>query len=63
MLPLPPVSPADAPSLLRGGYTILHLNDLKESWPDWEGKSPLPKLEEVRAAMCRANCGVRTGAC
>ncbi|KAL4449442.1 hypothetical protein ABPG77_007086 [Micractinium sp. CCAP 211/92] len=39
--------------LLRSGYTILHLEGLLDSWPDWEGKSPLPKLEEVTEAVLR----------
>ncbi|KAL4427805.1 hypothetical protein ABPG75_001894 [Micractinium tetrahymenae] len=46
-------NPAALMGLLRGGYTILHLGDMKDSWPDWEGKSPLPKLEEVTEAVLR----------
>mgnify|MGYP001810701460 CR=1 FL=1 len=34
-------------SLLHGGYTILHLGDMKDGLPDWEGSKPLPKLESV----------------
>lgn len=62
---LPVSPPAPASSLLRGGYTILHLGDLKESWPDWEGKSPLPKMEEVRTGAGRfgAGCVMQAGVC
>jgi hypothetical protein len=34
---------------LQGGYTILHIGDVKDATPDWEGKQKMPAMEEVGA--------------
>ena len=52
--------PTHACRLVQGGYTILHIGDVKDVTPDWGGTQQMPAMEEVGRLQLLplAGCGV-----